>query len=219
MNKKTSQEVRKQRKTANRSAKVVRRAALVMCCALALAALASQPARADFITPYSLSDFTLTNTNADGTVMTPDGGLSIVFTGGNNGSGEPGFTTLVTTAAASGLVQFQFSYFSFDLPGNDGSGYLVNNVFTPLADTSGTASSSPISFNVTAGEIFGFEMTTVDNEFEPGVLTVTDFSAPGDPSTTSTPEPGSALLVLTAAFVVGFCRRCALSGVLGGQGK
>jgi len=197
MNKKTSRELRSRKRTA-----------LFVCCIATLVALAAPPAKADFITPYALTDFTLTNINADGTV-TPNGAASIVLTGGNNGSGTPGFTTLVATSVASGLVQFQFSYSSLDMPGQDIAGFLVGNVFTFLADTDGTSSTNPVSFSVGAGQTFGFEVKTVDNEFEPGILTVTNFSAPppGGSSTTSVPEPGGGSLVLAAAIAVGLCER------------
>jgi hypothetical protein len=198
MNKKTSRELRSRKRTVG-----------FMCCVAMLVALAAPPARADFITPYSLTDFILANTNADGTVITPDGGASIILTGGNNGSGMPGFTTFVATSVSSGLVQFQFSYSSMDIPGQDIAGYLVGNVFTFLADTDGTSSTNPVSFSVGAGQSFGFEVKTVDNEFEPGILTVTNFSAPppGGSVTTSVPEPGGGSLVLAAAIAVGLCQR------------
>jgi hypothetical protein len=197
MNKKTSRELRSRKRTV-----------VLMCCAAMLVALAAPPARADFITPYSLTDFILANTNADGAVITPDGGASIILTGGNNGSGMPGSTTLVATSVSSGLVQFQFSYSSMDIPGQDIAGYLVGNVFTFLADTDGTSSTNPVSFSVGAGQSFGFEVKTVDNEFEPGILTVSNFSAPtGSSSTTSVPEPGGAELILIAAIAIGLCQR------------
>jgi hypothetical protein len=72
---------------------------------------------------------------------------------------------------------------------NDG-GYLIDGVFTQLADTSGESGFA--SFSVTFGETFGFRVATVDNQGEPGILTVSDFSAPA-PS--AVPEPDTASIV------------------------
>ena len=133
-----------------------------LCCVAGLGCFLAQTAKADFISPYPLTDFTFTNTNANGTVSTPDGGLSINLVGGQNGTGEPGTTDFVTTAQAAGLVQFQWSYFSLDVPGADDAGYLLGGVFTELSDTSGD--SGLASFTVTFGETFGFRAATVDNQ-------------------------------------------------------
>lgn len=171
-------------------------------------------ARAAFISPYALNNFTLTNMNADGTAVTPDGGLSIVLTGGNNGSGEPGTTNLTTTAQGSGLVQFNYSYSSLDLPKQDFAGYLLGNSFTQIADTNGQ--SGMISFSVTHGQTFGFGVDTVDNQFEPGILTVSNFNAPG--GSTAIPEPGAGqMMFLGVAATVAAHRK--LSRRTSGQEK
>ncbi len=143
-------------------------------------------AKADFITQYPLSDFTLINLPnsvlTNGFVMMS--GSSIVLTGGNSGSGEPGTTDLVTTATQAGLIQFDYSYSSLDSPGSDFAGYLLNGTFVQLADTSGE--SGLAHFNVSLGETFGFRVTTVDNEFEPGILTISS----------AVPEPRTGLVLL-----------------------
>ena len=51
---------------------------LAFCWALGFLALTS-PAQAAFTGAYALNQFTLTNMNADGKAITPDGGLSIVL--------------------------------------------------------------------------------------------------------------------------------------------
>src|SRR5271166_3318973 len=74
-----------------------RRGRILFCCLLVgiSAGLAPQ-AEAGFLDQYPLIDFTLTNTPnsvlTDGFVMMS--GSSIVLTGGNSGSGEPGTTDL-----------------------------------------------------------------------------------------------------------------------------
>ena len=61
----------------------------IQLCSLVLAAIGflAPSAHAGFVGPYSLGNFTLLNTNADGSASTLDGGLSVNLTGGNNGSG------------------------------------------------------------------------------------------------------------------------------------
>jgi hypothetical protein len=145
----------------------------------------------------------LTNTNADGTAVTPDGGLSILLTGGNNGSGFPGTTDLTMIAARAGVIQFDYSYASLDPAPFDFSGYLLGSIFTQLTDTDGVSGSA--TFNVAAGELFGFRVGTTDNIGEPGILTISNFSAPV--SETAAPEPGSFLLLLAGAIAVGAAHR------------
>lgn len=169
-------------------------------------------AKAGFIGYYDLNNFTLTNTCTaagadpcpppDGFATTFNNGVSAVLFGGNNGSGLSGVTDLVIPAQAAGTVQFEYSYSAFDFPGADYAGYLKSNVFTQLANTTGQASppGKPVSFAVTAGQVFGFRVGTADNLGEPGILTITNFSAP----VSTVPEPGSAAMLIAgcAALVV-----------------
>ncbi len=144
--------------------------------ALAASIALAPQAQATLTGYYALNNFTLTNTNADGSVLSPDGGLSFLLTGGNNGSGLGGFTDLVIAANASGTVQFTYEYASLDDAGYDFAGYLLGNTFTQIADSDGQAGG--ISFGVSSGQLFGFRIETLDNLSEPGILTVHDFSAP-----------------------------------------
>lgn len=165
------------------------RAAIGICLFLA------PQAKAAFIGNYSLNQFTLVNTNADGSAMSPDAGLSIVITGGNNGSGDPGTTDLTVTALASGLVQFQYSYSALDFPGLDFAGYLSGGNFVQLADTDGQSGSA--MFNVIAGSTFGFRVATLDNQGEPAFFTISNFTAPT--GNAAVPEPGTSSMLLLAA--------------------
>jgi hypothetical protein len=172
-------------------------------CIIGVSTWLAPQANADFLGPYSLGNFTLLNQNADGTAVTMDGGLSVILTGGNTGSGLQGSTDLFITAAATGTVHFQYSYFSLDDPSFDAAGYLIDGLFTQLTDTSGD--SGVTDFPIVAGHSFGFRVATLDNIGEPGVLTISDFSAP-DPHSggTPAPEPGAwpLVLVLSAAFAL-----------------
>lgn len=161
-----------------------------------LAALADS-AQAGFVGSYAFANFNLVNTNADGSAsLAPDG--SLLLTGGNTGSNSPGMTDFSILAAGTGLVTFDFSYASLDFPGFDFAGYFLDT-FTQLADFDGAHGSA--SFSVTAGHLFGFRVSTLDNTGEPGVLKISNFNAPGDAGG-SVPEPSTALLVLAGAVIV-----------------
>ena len=178
---------------------------LTLGSALALSFVFTPQTRAAFIGAYALNNFTLTNTDnggfpsfTDGSVMSPNGGLSIVLTGGNSGSGLAGMTDLVINAAAAGAVQFQWSYSSLDAPGFDIAGYLLGSNFATLADTDGVSGSA--MFTATLGQRFGFRVKTLDNQGEPGILTITDFSAPFNGS--PVPEPATAAMFAVAAAAI-----------------
>src|SRR5262249_24335133 len=86
---------------------------------------------------------------------------------------------------------FQYSYFSLDIAPFDTAGYLVDGLFSPLTQNSGDSGS--VSFAIAAGHTFGFRVATLDNLGEPGILTVSGFSAPSGP-TNAVPEPGNWLV-------------------------
>jgi hypothetical protein len=161
--------------------------------------LLASSATAAFIGPYDLANWSLINTNGDGSVMTPDGGQSIVLSGPNNGSGLGGSTDILIAAASAGLCQFDWSYSSLDGSGFDSAGYLAAGAFSPLADTTGELGSA--AFVVNAGDEFGFRVLTVDNWGEPGILTISRFDVS---QVVATPEPGSFVLCLSAAAAFGF---------------
>ena len=176
------------------------RSIATLCGALGFSLLFTNEAEASFTAPYALSNFMLNNSSVcaldvpNGTATTPDNGLTVVLTGSNSGSGCAGTTDLTATALAAGVVQFNYLYTSLDNPGLDFAGYLVGGSFTPLADTSGMSGS--VMVPVALGQMFGFRVGTVDNTFEPGILTISGFSAPGAPITGGdVPEPGTLSLV------------------------
>jgi hypothetical protein len=160
-------------------------------CALGLSLVLPSRLEAGFVGDYGLSRFTLLNSNADGTAVTPDNGLSLILTGGNNGSYALGSTTFTVTAAGNGWVKFDYLYTSLDLPFYDYAGYLIGMQPVWLADTTGQSGTA--WFPVLAGQQFGFVVGTEDNTFEPGVLTISNFDAPA-----SVPEPGMAPLAAMA---------------------
>src|SRR5580704_9759497 len=146
----------------------------VLLSCLTISVMLAPEAKAGFIETYPLSSFTLVNSPTsiltNGTAVMQ--GQTLVITGGNSGTGEPGTTVLTTTALAAGLIAFDYAYFTLDVSGQDSAGYLINGMFIPLANSSGP--SGEVQFTVTQGESFGFEVTTVDNQGEPGILTISD---------------------------------------------
>jgi hypothetical protein len=153
-------------------------------------------AKADFVFPYALSDFTLLNSTPsdNGTAVTPDGGRTVIFTGPNDGSGLPGFTELTILSRGTGLFHFDYVYSSLDAPNGDFAGYILNGRVVPLASASGQ--SGTVSVAVRPGDRIGFRIDTVDNIGEPGVLTISNFSAPAAAPTTVPTLSTAAALVL-----------------------
>lgn len=126
-----------------------------------------------------------------------------MITGGNTGTGLSGWTDLTIAALGSGILTFDYSYSSLDSPPYDWAGYLLGSSFVQLADSDGQ--SGTIAVPVSSGQIFGWRVATFDNTFEPGVLTLSGFSAPAGGA--PIPEPGSWMLVLAGVAGAAAVRR------------
>ncbi|BCU14669.1 PEP-CTERM sorting domain-containing protein [Microcystis aeruginosa] len=167
---------------------------------LAAASGASAATVFSFQTPYAPINWTFTNSNADGSVNTGGAPASISLTGGDNGSGSSGTTNYTTTAAAAGTVTFDWNYSTNDInPLFDPFGYLLNGSFTQVTDDGGDLDQNGTStFNVLAGDSFGFRIFTGDNTGGGASVTISNFSAPGPmaPPPTSVPEPSTMLSLL-----------------------
>lgn len=140
---------------------------------------------------YPASAFTLVNQNADGMFDVVDDGFDV--TGGQNGSGLPGFTDFTTVLAQSGVFQFGYTYLSEDVPPYDYAGYLIGSVFTLLADTDGQNGS--VTVPVTVGQLFGFRVGTEDNTGGPGVLLVRNLEFTSDAGA-PIPEPATIMTMV-----------------------
>jgi hypothetical protein len=157
---------------------------------LAAASGASAATVFGFQTPYAPINWTFTNSNADGSVNTSGAPASISLTGGDNGSNSSGTTNYTTTAAAAGTVTFDWNYSTADGPFFDPFGYLLNGSFTQVTNNGGGVFQNGTStFNVLAGDSFGFRIFTRDNFLGPGSVTISNFSAP-------IPEPSTVLSLL-----------------------
>lgn len=108
----------------------------------------------------------------DGTVtynpFAPD---SATVVGGNNESGNSGFSVLAVQVTADVTVTFDWSFTTNDSPGFDDPGYIVDDTFFPLTGSSGNQ-----TVVLTAGQIFGFATATDDNGFGSATTVFTNFS-------------------------------------------
>lgn len=184
-----------------------RRCCSKIACAVAIGACLALPVVANAAAiSFPLNFCSLVNTNADGTASSADDGASVVITGGNTGTGLSGTTDLVAVAAAPVTIAFQFSFASLDAPAFDFAGFLVNGLFTEVADSSGQSGSA--SFSALSGDTFGFRVGTADNTGEPGIFTVSDVVV----EESAVPEPSTQLLMVGAACTAALF--CALRRVL-----
>ncbi|MFM6321705.1 MAG: PEP-CTERM sorting domain-containing protein [Microcystis panniformis] len=159
---------------------------------LAAASGASAATVFGFQGPYAPINWTFTNSNADGSVNTGGAPASISLTGGDNGSDNFGTTDYTTTAAAAGTVTFDWDYSTADIDGPffDRFGYLLNGSFTQVTNNGGgVVQNGTSTFNVLAGDSFGFRIFTTDNISGRGSVTISNFSAP-------IPEPSTVLSLL-----------------------
>lgn len=110
--------------------------------------------------------------------------------GGRPGVGQPGsFTSgtfLMTDLAGSlpSFVSFHWRYGSYDSPGFDFFGVVVNNVPTVLANASGQFGN--YTFQVNPGDEFGFGVWSADSAYGAGYVEISNFNV--------TPVPTPALL-------------------------
>ena len=194
--------------------RLVARHKSIAVCLIGAWALWAPRAEAAFIGPYQLTDWSLVNTNGNGSATTLDGGNSIILSGPNNGSGLSGSTELLITVIADSILSFEWSYFSLDAPGSDWAGYLVAAQFSLLTGTSGDTGTAGIT--VKAGQEFGFSVRSSDNTGEPGILTISDFNQSQTTDVVPEPGTGTSILWVGAAFLL-LIRRSPRKVVPGGD--
>ncbi len=120
-----------------------------------------------------------------GTIDTSGAPNSIIETSSNL---DPGFMTnnksadtdFTIASLGSGLVNFGWLYNTSDWDSSyDPFGSLLNGVFTQITvDGISTSQSGAASFNVLAGEVFGFRAHSIDSAFGAATTTISNFSAP-----------------------------------------
>lgn len=152
-----------------------------------------------FTGPYAPVHWTFSKGWGNGAIDLAGVPNSIVMFGSYNGI--PANTDYVTHSVEDGHVMIDWRYTSQDDPGMDSFGYLLNGIYNKLADSEAAGFKQ---FNVEAGDSFGFRLATLDAQNAPGELTITFFSAPGDPEPTPVPAP---LPWLALASGYGWSRR------------
>lgn len=133
---------------------------------------------AAFTGGYATNNWTLVNSNANGSINLSNAPAKIVLTGGNNESAQPGYTEWRVLVPAAGLLQFDWSYTTLDDAFGpwDGAGWRRNGFSQELAVNNSTNFSGHVSALVSAGDTFAFWVQTSDNMVGPGLLTVTNFN-------------------------------------------
>lgn len=172
--------------------------ALACVVVMALTALAPAAARADFIGPYAPGNWTISLGAGDGSVDTSGAPSAIAITGANNAAIQVD-TDFTIAAVADGNWSFHFAWDNQDSaagtqPNFDFGGFLLNGAFTPYGGADAAGNQAPIP--VLAGDIIGFRVHCSDCKFGPGVLTITEFSAP---TIESVPEPNTLILTTLGA--------------------
>lgn len=157
------------------------------------AAAVAGAANADFTGAYDHANWTFI-TGSDASITIADA-TTLEITGANAGLAD--LATYSILAAATGTVSFDWEYSSVDVGNWDYGGYFNTDGFMTLANNN-TQGSGSVSFNVVMGEEFGFFVFSADGSFGPGVLKITNFSAP---------IPAPASLALLAAGAFGMVRR------------
>ena len=164
--------------------------------AICIVFLCSVPAIATpvgFEGTYDPSNWTTTKTNSNGYIDTNGVPQYIQVIGSNNGSYGVGNTDFTITSPDDGAVSFNWSYTTADWNANyDPFGYLLNGIFTTLTNPSKTSQSGSSNFVISAGDIFGFRVHSVDNIYGSATAKIFDFDAPAP---TPTPEPGTLFLL------------------------
>jgi hypothetical protein len=157
---------------------------------LSLGAFAATPAHAvGFSGSYNPGNFTLTNTNSNGSVNTSGAPNSIVLTGSDNNSLSTGNLDYFATAVAAGTFSFDWNYTTSDATFYDPFSVLINGVAMILTNnsTATTSQSSTYATTVSLGDTIGWQVSTIDNTSGAPNVTISNFSAPA--ASTAVPEP------------------------------
>ena len=144
---------------------------------------------------------------SSGSVNTTGAPASITIQGSDSddGGGQAD-TDFTIVAASSGIIKFHWEYTTVDGPNWDPAGVLINGVFTALTtmENGNAQSGDYTSAYITAGTQIGFRVRATDNFGGPGILTISNFSAPGGIlpvnllSFTAKPQQSAVLLQWTA---------------------
>lgn len=146
-----------------------------------------------FVDHYAPANWTIDDEYAHGGSIDAGGAPhSITITGPDDGSRSWGQIGMLIQVPIGGLFSFDWAYSSEDPPGFDYA-YYINGYEYYLSGTSGESGS--VSVQVYAGDTIGWRVYSNDSVNGPGVLTISNFSAPG----LTIPEPSAGVLFVAAA--------------------
>lgn len=137
----------------------------------------------DVITGFSgvlaPTNWTFSNTNANGIVNTTNAPSSISITSGNNLSESSGTTDYSIVIPETGTLSFNWSYTTSDDSAYDYPQFIYENVTTLFTgyDLDGNSpQSGSVTLNVTEGTVFALRMYTVDNSYGSAIVTISNFN-------------------------------------------
>lgn len=166
-------------------------------CEGATLTLNAQVSGGGFVQGYSIANWALTNSNADGFIDTAAAPASIALTGGNNGSGTSGNTDYTTTIPATTTLSFNWNYSTGDGAQFDIPRVVINGAETNMTgfDTGGSDfQSGTMSVSVTAGDTFAFRMHSTDNVFGAATVTISNFQYSAAPTLLWTATNGGTIV-------------------------
>lgn len=141
-------------------------------------------AQAAFVGSYDPSNWTFTNTNANGSVNNSGAPAQIQLTGGNNLSSTPGATSYTTTAATPGQLSFSWNYSTPDYSSSlDPFVFVLNGNTTDILNNVQETGQGNFTSYLSQGDVFGFRLETLDNLGGGGSATISNFNV------ATVPEP------------------------------
>ncbi len=137
-------------------------------------------ANAAFVDAYQVSNWAQAING--GSINTTGAPSNVVMTSSNNGGAQNKRQDFTIAAAANGVVSFSWSYVTSDTRANpvprDPFGYLLNGLFTKLTAGNSNTQTGVTTFNVLAGQVFGFRMLSTDSLNGSASTTISNFNGP-----------------------------------------
>lgn len=170
----------------------------------AAALFVASAAQASFTSVFDPSNWTVsTGTGSIGSFSAGD----LSMTSGNDGSGDPSNTDVIIALPSSGTVSFRWDYTTSDSFGPFWDPFFI---FDPSLvqvsdDSGGTPQGGNISFTANAGDVIGFRIRTLDNDFGAATVRISNFNFDGG-TTNPAPEPGG-LALLGGGLLAGLVAR------------
>jgi hypothetical protein len=166
----------------------------VLCavfCALSIAPLATAETINGFTGAFAPEEWELFDP-AGGSIDLSGVPSSIVLTGPDESIG--GSLDLVIVVPFDAIISFSWSYGSDDEDDFDRAFYTLNGIEFFLAQNDSDVLNGLETVGVVAGDFFGFRVFSVDGDFGPGILTISDFSVAQEGQVVI-PEPSTMLLL------------------------